>query len=209
MKSDPEISFICSAYNRPWMLPVALHCLRGNTDFTDWECIVTDNSKDKETRKQHRQAVAEMSERWGDKRYKYLYTADKIAVSDCYYAAEYAIERCRGKYVHLLCDDGYLAPYFAAKMVGAANRNGWDLAVLGKWVFGPETFGGDDYVDGTFGPHTFVAKMGFIFRRDKFKGFNLPKKSAPILADRMFTSRMMNDPGIRWGVVHERMLVHN
>lgn len=193
------LTFVCSAYDRPHLLPVALHSLRANPDFADWECIVTDNAKNKDMARQHQAAVLGTN----DPRYSYLATK----MDDCYQSAEAGIAKARGKYVHLLCDDTYLMPYFAAKMVGAGIANGWDFVAC-NGIYGPDTYGGEQYTDVNVGPRKFFGKVSYIFARDKFRGFRLPANGAPILADRSLAAEF-TAPGRRWGQVHERLFVHN
>ena|SRR5271166_1416054 len=202
IKSEPLLEFVCSAYDRPHMLLSALACLRTNIDFPDWTCTVTDNATRASVRRQHSGTVNYFRRNLLDKRYRYLHTG----LSDCYASAAVAIKQSRARFIHLMCDDGQLVPYFAQKMVAAAVQNNWDMVAC-KWIYGPDTFGGDCYVDGGPGPKTFIGKMSFIFRRDMFPGFGLPANGAPILADRELSNWFTKNTN--WGVVPERLVVHN
>ncbi len=82
---QPEITYIVSAFNRPVMLPVALWSIKGQS-HSDFECIVTDNADSNTLAKQQEKMVKDLN----DHRFRYVRTATKTQVSDCYWSAEWA-----------------------------------------------------------------------------------------------------------------------
>ena len=203
----PDITYIVSAFNRPWMLPVCLWSIKGQS-HTRFECMVTDNATDRGVARQHRAAVAALA----DPRFRYLPTAGRIAVSDCYWAAEYAIDHhARGHWLCFPCDDTYYVPQFGQRMLAAAYANGWDFAIAGQAVVGPEASGNSGYRVWEMSPGKSI-KTSFMVRRDTWERVGRfaakPNVSAAMAADYAFSAQVQA-AGVRWGKVDEVLLVHN
>jgi len=204
-----EISYIVSAYNRPVMLPVVLWAIKGQS-HQDFECIVTDNSTDKKQTAAHKRAVGQLR----DPRFRYVNTSRKIRVSDCYWSAEWAVDNlARGRWLCFPCDDTYLVPDFARRMLIAAAKGNADYVFVKPIVCSPEALGGpetgyavwDQRLHGT-------AKTSFIVKRsvfDEVKGFQ-GKMDRPgtVNADYFFSSQMVSAEKTI-AQVNECLVVHN
>ena len=201
------ISFIVSAFDRPLLLPGCLWSLAAQT-HKDFEVIVTDNATDPKIAAQHKRAV-EMVRDWSPKfarRFKYVRTANKIEVSDCYWAAEYAIKHhARGNWYCFPCDDSYYVPDFARRMLTAAYQHGW--VICGQAVVGPEASGGSGYRVWNQTPGKSI-KTTFMVKANKFPGFaGKPSIPQAMAADYAFTATAART--LPWGTVNETMVCHN
>lgn len=198
--SVPTISFIVSAYNRPEMLLVILSSLAVQT-FRNFEVIVTDNSTDRRISKRHAEIVKLFPG------FKYLRTAGKLKVQDCYWAAEHAVKQAHGQWLCFPCDDTYYAPEFAARMLAAAHSNCWNMVICKQVIVGPEASGGSGYRVWQMKPG-YAVKTSFIVNRDVFRGFTgKPQGPFPVGADYFETGQLA--ARIPWGFVDEAMVVHN
>lgn len=208
-KEQPEISYIVSAFNRPVMLPVCLWSIKGQS-HRDFECIVADNAEDSRIAVQHKKSVAEMR----DSRFQYVRTASKTKVSDCYWAAEWAVKHlARGRWLCFPCDDTYLVPDFGRMMLLQAHKKCADFVYAEHIICGPEALGGPDtaYAVWTQRLHR-TAKTSFIVKRsvfDRVKGFQ-GKMDRPgtVNADYYFSSQMVNS-GVPIASVPDVCVVHN
>lgn len=201
----PEVSYIVSLYNRPALLAVCLWSLKSQS-HEDSEVIVTDNTTDAKIAKQQREFIAGLE----DSRFRYVPTAGKIKVSDCYWSAEYGVKLARGRWLCFPCDDCYYPPEWAQRMLGAAVMNNWDLALCEKSVCGPEPCGADRYMVLNLGNERFPGyKPSFLIRKSKFDGWlNKPVVPACSGTDRT-TLQYLVRSGIRWGAVRDVFYVHN
>lgn len=205
----PEITYIVSAFNRPVMLPVCLWSIKGQT-HQDLEVIVTDNSEDPATVKLHKQAIVDLK----DKRFTHLSTARKIKVSDPYWSAEYAIKTlARGRWLAFPCDDTYLMPQFAERMLRHAQRERSDF-VWCRWpVVGQEAAGNQVHPDVGYGVWDIklhrTPKTSFIVRRSVFKGFAGKLDRAGYCNADYFLSSQMAQDGVRMSCLSDTLLVHN
>jgi glycosyltransferase involved in cell wall biosynthesis len=200
----PDISYIVSAYDRPELLPVCLWSIKAQT-HQDFEVIVTDNATDKKIAAKHKAIVASMK----DARFKYVRTAGKIKVSDCFWSAEYAVKKmARGKWYCFPCDDTYYAPEFAQRMLAAAYAHNWEFVLCGKPVVGPAASGGAGYWIWESPIHRSI-KTAFMVKASRFGSFeNKPHKSMAANADYAFGMQMQKY-GVRCGIVNEPMMFHN
>ncbi len=205
----PEITYIVSAFNRPVMLPVCLWSIKGQT-HQDFECIVTDNADHEPTAKQQERMVKSMD----DPRFRYVRTAKKTKVSDCYWSAEWANEHmAAGRWLCFPCDDTYYVPEFAQRMLVAAAKENADYVFVKHVICGPEALGGPDtaYAQWTQRLHR-TAKTSFIVKRGVFNGVGgfQGKMDRPgtVNADYFFSSQMVA-AGKKIARVDECLLVHN
>lgn len=189
------------------MLPVILWALAGQR-HRGFEVIVTDNATNDHIAADHRSSVQCVQGRIKDVRFKYVRTAYKIDVADCYHSAEYAIKHhAKGTWYCFPCDDTYLVPDFGQKMLKAAYANGWDFVYTKRVIVGSEASGGA-------GPQMWEMQLGrtvktsFIVRATAFPGFVKTGVPAPVEAD-YYLGTNMNQRGARIGSVDEVMVVHN
>ena len=205
----PEVTYIVSAFNRPFMLPVALWSIKGQS-HQDFECIVTDNADNLEIAKIQEKIVKSMD----DPRFRYVRTAKKTKVSDCYWSAEWAVKHmATGRWLCFPCDDTYLVPEFDQRMLVAAARENADYVFVKNIVASPEALGGPEtgYAVWSQRLHR-TAKTSFIVKRhifDEVGGFQ-GKMDRPgtVNADYFFSSQMVK-AGKRISRVDECLLVHN
>ena len=204
MKTAPDITYIVSAFKRPKLLPVILSALNVQTN-QNFECIVTDNAETKDVAVLHKAEVIMRDPR----RFRYLRTHGKTKVSDCYWAAEYAVKRSTGRWLCFPCDDTYLVPEFGQRMLTAAAANGWEFVIDRRIVVGPEAAGGSSHEIWEMRPGRAI-KTSFIVSREAFVrhgGFTgKPNGSIPVGADYFFSHVMSSK--VSWGFVDEVMVVH-
>ncbi len=208
--SRPDISYIISAYNRPWMLPVCVWSLLGQS-HRNFEVIVTDNATDKWTIAAHQKAIADAKayDPSRAERFIYVHTGKKIKVSDCYWSAEWAVKNiARGQWLCFPCDDTYLAPEYGARMLTRAYEKSLDMVICGDVVLGPEGNGRVGYKHWKMVPGR-ASKTTFMVRADKFPGFNgkLQYEGAT-MADWQLT-RDIERVGSVGTVEDQLMVVHN
>jgi glycosyltransferase involved in cell wall biosynthesis len=201
---NPELSYIVSAYNRPDLLPACLWSLYGQ-NREDFEVIVTDNATDEKIAKRHQNHVAAMR----DLRFRYIRTAGKIKVSDCYWSSEYAMKQAKGFWLCFPCDDNYYPPQWAQRMLGVGARYNLDLVFCENSINGPETNGSDRYLPLRLGEMPFVGyKASFIIRASKFKGWlNKPTISCCSGVDLSTLQRLCQE--LKYGVCRDLYYVHN
>lgn len=203
----PDITYIVSAFNRPDRLPTALWSLAVQS-HRSFHVIVTDNAPDKATALKHREVVETVRGFSPDyrNRFSYLYTGDKIAVSDPYWSAEYAIKHFpMGQWLCFPCDDTYYVPDFGRRMLVAAHEGGYDMVICGDCVIGPECNGEVGYKHWKMVP-THAAKTSYIVRASRFPGFtHKPKYPGPAVADWALSGQIANV-----GILRDQlMIVHN
>jgi len=206
---QPEITYIVSAFNRPVMLPVALWSIKGQS-HQDFECIVADNADNDAIAKQHEQAVKDLR----DPRFRHVRTAAKTKVSDPYWAAEWVIENlARGRWIVLPCDDTYLMPQFAERMLRHAQRKKAEF-VWCRWpVVGQEAAGNQIMPDMGYGVWDIkihrTPKTSFMFRRSVFTGFEGKLSRAGYCNADYFLSSQMVAGRVRISCLPDILLVHN
>ncbi len=205
--TGPQISYIVSAYDRPLMLPVCLWSIR-NQSHQDFEVIVTDNATDPKMAAGNKAAVEQLN----DPRFRYVRTAGKIKLSDCYYSAEYAIEHhARGSWYCFPCDDTYLVPEFGQRMLEQALRDNAGFVFCEKILVGSMPGGGYDaaYHIWHMAIHR-TTKTTFMVKASVFPGFHgKANRTGACLADFILCSQMV-EAGVKIGMVRDRVLiVHN
>lgn len=202
----PEISYIVSLYNRPEYLAVCLWALKSQS-HEDFEVIVTDNTTDNRIAAKQRAFIAGLK----DKRFRYVRTAGKIEVSDCYWSAEYGMKLAKGKWLCFPCDDCYYPPEWGQRMLTAAVANNWDLVLCEHNITGPEPCGVNRYMAVNLGTPAFPGyKPSFLVKASKFPGWlNKPTIGACSGVDRTTLQAMVRDSDIRWGAVRDLFYFHN
>ena len=200
-----EVSYIVSLYGRTDDLRVCLAMLHRQT-HQDFEVIVTDNSTNRHHVRENRNVVRQ----YGD-RFKYIHSAPKIQVSDCYWSSEYGVKFARGRWLAFPCEDVYLPPEWTQRMLGAAVARNLDLVLCANSVTGPDTCGIDGYEPLKLGTLAFPGyKPSFLIKRSKFTGWvNKPLVGACSGVDKTTLQYLMRDPKIRWGVCEKLYYVHN
>lgn len=194
--SAPEIAYIVSAYNRPAHLRVILAALSVQTN-PRFECIVADNAEDPQFRKVHQEIVEEF-----DDRFRWMKTAGKTKVSDCYWSAEYAAKRTNAAWLCFPCDDTYYVPDFGCRMLQAGYENGWDLVICENVIVGPECNGQAGYKLWKMKPRQ-ASKTTYIVRASAFPGFTGKlHKSGAVLADYHLSGEIPN-----CGVLRDQTMV--
>lgn len=206
----PDISYIVSAYNRPWMLPVCLWSLAGQL-HKNFEVIVADNADNEHIARQHETAVNQVRafDPGFHKRFHYKRTGKLIKVNDCWNAAEWVIKNmARGAWYAFPCDDSYYVPEFGQRMLGAAYSNNWDFVICGNMVVGPDASGGSGYRVWRMSIGRTI-KTSFMVKASLFRGFEgKPDIPSPVAVDYFFGHRI-RERGISYGWVDEVMVVHN
>jgi len=199
-----EVSYVVSLYNRPDFLAACLWSIKGQT-HEDYEVIVTDNTEDKTVAHQQKRIVEKLK----DKRFRYLRTAGKIKVSDCYWSSEVGLNQAKGKWVCFPCEDCYYPPQWTQRMLTEAVRNNLDLVLCESTLTGPETCGIDGYRVLQLGKPGFPGyKPSFLVKRAKFKGW-LNKPLVPACSGVDRTTLQDLTKKLKWGVARDLMYVHN
>ena len=199
------ISFIITAFNRPLALRTCLSSLCQQT-VTDWEAAVMDNSVPGPDLDEHAR-LCEMDRRI---RYHYVRTHTAIDINQSnhthslYRATEMGAEFTFGEWLSFPSDDSYYCPWFAERMLRAAEKNSWDLVYC------------DIVMGGSGGHHLLEArpklccidKTNFLLRRSWFQGFPQGHGDSYPQADGLMIEELVSR-GIRHGRVPEVMCVHN
>jgi hypothetical protein len=149
-----------------------------------------------------------------DPRFIHVPTAKRISVSDPYWAAEWVISKlARGRWIATPCDDTYLMPQFAERMLRHADRERADF-VWCRWpVVGQEAAGNQVMPDMGYGVWDIklhrTPKTSFLFKRSVFKGF-AGKLDRPgyCNADYFLSSQMVQD-GVKVSALSDILVVHN
>lgn len=206
--SDPTVTYIVSAYDRPEHLAVVLASLRVQTD-PDFEVIVADNAPDTDMQIANLCAVVRLE----DRRFQHVNTA-KHAMSpswDCYWSAEWVVDRglARGSWLCLPSDDSYYVPIFQQVMLDAARRGSWDL-VYCDILYDRRWQDGRYKIMPTRPSPGGIDKTAFFLRRSKWIGF--PGKPVGSPASSGCDGEMIEQlvkTGIAHGHVPEPLVVHN
>lgn len=193
-----DLSFIVSAYDRPWLLTCCLASLRSQT-HQNIEVIVTDNGDDVANVAEHRAACAYFGA-----------THIRTEGPTCYHSAEVGAVKAKGEYLCFPSDDSYYVPTFAAEMLTMARDNQLDLAYC-EMIYNPRGTVNHYHVLGVQPRLNMIDKTGFLVRKDKFHGFpGKPETAAPCGADGLFVDQMVNSV---LGVRHQKhpgiLVVHN
>jgi len=211
--SDVELTYIISAFNRPAMLPVALWSIAGQS-HQDFQCIVADNADHEPTAKLHQLAVEQVNAFPGMRgKFVYMRTHGKTRVSDCYWAAEWAVKNMpMGRWLCFPCDDTYLVPGFAQSLLKQAAKKNADYVFSRNIIAGPDALGeGVGYIKWKQRLHR-IAKTCFIVKWsvfDQVGGFQgKMDRIGTVNADYFFSSQMVA-ANKRIASVKGVLLVHN
>lgn len=197
------ISFVISAFNRPLALRTCLSSLVQQT-HPDIEVLVVDNSDSSGMS----DGNADECEMYSS--FKYLYTGRVTEIEDTmhkyslYKATEIGVSQSTGDWLCFPNDDSYYCPWFAERMLHAAEKNNWDLVYC------------DIVMGGSGGHHVLEAapkrccidKTNFLLRRDWFQGFSHGHDEDYPQADGFMIEELVRR-GIRHGRVPEVLVVHN
>ena len=198
--NEPRLSFIATAWaaRRPLALPCLLACLR-NQSMPDWECLVADS----EDYPPHRAACATDP--------RFIYCPEPLGRrherKDMYHATDWVVDQARGEWLAFPNDDGLLVPWFAERMIRAAEQNSWDLAYCNIVLGSPHTHA---VLLRQTPRRAEIDKTGFIVRREWFcrvKGF-VGKQDCWPETDGALAAELV-EQGARHGGVDEFLVVHN
>ncbi len=216
-KEIPEVSLVFSCYNRPDLLPMSLGSIYAQT-MQDFVVLVTDNGLDARVRLKHETMVAWFAnldrEAGRESRFLYYRTAGRIPVDDCYWSAEWGVNKLKelgllGRWLTFPCDDTQYFPMHLQRMLAAAAKNLWECVLAGLPVVSP--IGATRSVAGyqVWELGDICAKDTFMVRSKHFEGFKMkPSHAGPAAADCDFTHDVRMR-GIPTGVLQETSMVHN
>lgn len=199
------ISFIVTAYNRPLALRTCLSSLCQQTE-DQWEVAVMDNSVPGPDLDEH----AQFCKMYRCIRYHYVRPLTEIRINksghthSLYKATELGVERTTGDWLCFPSDDSYYCPWFAERMLRAAEKNSWDLVYCDIVMGGPE---GHYLLEARPKPCC-IDKTNFIMRREWFQGFPQGHGDSYPQADGLMIEELVRR-GIRHGRVQEVLVTHN
>jgi hypothetical protein len=211
----PKVSYIVSAFDRPYMLRCCLASLAVQTD-RDLEVIVADNSDD--FCGQHQEIVADFC----DLRFRHIDTGCVKTCKgwDCYNSAEYvaALPSVTSEWLCFPSDDSYYVPTFQQTMLYCAEKNGWDLVYCDMLRNDDSTEGrkmtgaqGDYYFHWNTAPHVGgIDKVGFFVKRNLFTSF--PDKNTDSQGPKACDGLLIEDlvkSGVKHGKASGLIAVHN
>jgi len=202
------ISFIVTAYNRPLALRTCLSSLCQQI-VSEWEAIVVDNSDNHVLAAEQEVLRVEIDKH---SRVGYMYTRPDTAIGSnksshgysLYKATEIGVENTRGDWLCFPNDDSYYCPWFAERMLRAAEKNSWDLVYCDIVMGGPK----EHHVLEARPKLCCIDKTSFIMRREWFQGFSQGHGDSYPQADGLMIEDLVRR-GIRHGRVPEVMCVHN
>ena len=199
----PRISFIVGSFNRPGRMRTCLASLIDQT-FTDIDITVTDNSDDPMCRAKI-ELLCQV-----DPRIRYVWTKEqafdpRIGISSLYDAAEIGVQMTTGEFVGFPNCDSYFAPWFAERMLQAAD--GMNL----EFVYCDFVQGRPDI------PHHYffarpeaclIDKTCYLIKREWFP-IPWPGKIEQYgVADGILVNELVAK-GIRHGRLEQTLVVHN
>lgn len=197
--SDPRISFIVSAYDRPDALKLCLLSLILQTEH-NWEAIVTDNNPVA----LHSAFTLQVVQELDDSRIRYLHTGH--SAPECYRAAEIAAEVAHGDFLCFPSDDSYYAPYFAERLLALADQNSFELVFSDLVIIGPD----NAIVLPCAAACCHIDKTNFLLKRSRFTEF--PGKSLE-QGGRSCSDGLLIDEVVRQGImlgkVAQPLVIHN
>ena len=197
------ISFIVTAFNRPLALRTCLSSLCQQT-HEDIEILVVDNSSDRDSQMAHVTFTLDFT---GVKHYD-TSTLTRIEHAmhkySLYKATEIGVERTTGEWLCFPNDDSYYCPWFAERMLQAAEKNSWDLVYCDIVMGGPK----EHHVLEARPKLCCIDKTNFIMRREWFQGFSQGHGDSYPQADGLMIEELVRR-GIRHGRVPEVLVVHN
>ena len=197
------ISFIITAYNRPSSLRTCLSSLIDQT-YPAWDAVVVDNS-DSTTYTSLHQDLCDM-----DKRIHYKYVRSQTAIAGAmhthslYKATDIGIGHTTGEWLAFPNDDSYYCPWYAERMLKAAEHQAWDLVYCD--IVGGTPAGGHFWLRAE--PKLCsIDKTNFMLRREWYTGFPAGPQDYPHADGLMIESLVAR--GIRHGRVPQILAVHN
>ena len=213
----PEVSLVLSCYDRPDLLPMSLGSIYAQS-MTDFVCLVTDNATDDTVARQHERIVKWYAglDRRSKRAPRFLYvrTHGRLKQCDCYWSAEYGVERLRkigrlGRWLGFPCDDTQYFPLHLQRVLAFAAKNLVDCVNIGLPVVSPVGATRNSAGYQVWELTDMSAKTTFLVRSKHFRGF-VCKLSSPgaYSADINFTMDLRRR-GVSYGVMNETTLCHN
>jgi len=198
------ISFIITAFNRPLALRTCLSSIVQQTN-EDWMGMVMDNSDDPVLAKRNKNMLA------GDfERFSYNHVSGETHVEDSmhkyslYKATEIGVRVTYGDWLCFPNDDSYYCPWFAERMLRAAESSQWDLVYCDIVMGGPKSHN-------LLEAHPRLCqidKTNFLLRRNWFQGFSKGHGDDYPQADGYMIEELVRR-GIRHGRVPQVLVTHN
>ena len=208
MTSNPEISYIVSTFHRTTVLHLCLASIAAQK-HRDFEVLVTDNSIRLSAIHENRKLVRSFG-----KNFRYLHTAPKLKVSDCYWSSELGVAEAHGRWISFPCDDCIYPDYYTRFMLTSAAEHGWNLVLSGNAILGPETDGCRQYRHFRCGAQWPGNKASFLIERElflKLGGWRDKPKTSNSYAgiDTSNLRRWIQHPGVLSGHCPQLWYFHN
>jgi glycosyltransferase involved in cell wall biosynthesis len=199
----PKLSFIIGAFNRPYRMRTCLASI-ADQSFTDWEAVIVDNSDDPKAIELQRE-FAKM-----DPRIRYEHVGERafdprVGIRSLYDASEIGVTMTTGSWLCFPNDDSYYCPWFAERMLNAAERENWEF------VFSNIIIGRPDIEHYTLDCQPWacaVDKTCYMFKREWFPAEWPGKVDQYGVADGVLVNTLVAR-GIRVGKVPQVLVVHN
>lgn len=199
----PEVSVIVGAFNRPGRLRTFLACLVDQT-FTDWDCVITDNSDDPDAVYKQRELCRI------DPRIRYEHTGERawdsgLGIRSLYTAAEIGVSMTSGDYLWFPNDDDYAAPWFLERLMKKAHEDNLEFVYCDIVIGRPDIA---HYALNCSPVGCGIDKACYIFRREWMPAEWPGKRTSYGVADGDLVNYLVQK-GIRHGKVPQLLLVHN
>jgi hypothetical protein len=198
----PQLSYIVSAYDRPWDLNLCLLSLKLQA-HQDFDVIVVDNGTDDmyyaNEQSIHRAGLTQTT----------CHCHTKMEF--CYPSSDFGANLSDAEWLAFPSDDSYFSKTFGEKMLAAGHKNNWDLVYCNAMFRRSVT---DQLYDGTYQALVTEPRAGwfdktiFIVRRSIFKGFRAHERVFPIGADSDLIEEYVRN-GVAIGKVDEFLVVHS
>jgi len=165
--------------------------------FHDWEGIVVDNGR--------------RIQGWSDDKFKYRNTrldtqiSGAIHTHSMYMATELGVAATTAEWLCFPNDDSYYVPWFAERMLMAAEQNDCDLVYCDMVHGTPE--GGHHWLKAQ-PQQCSIDKTNFILKRSWFEGFPDTSGDNYHIGDWLLIESLLKR-GIRHGRVPQILCVHN
>jgi hypothetical protein len=202
--SSTGIAFIVGAYNRPGRLRTCLSSIIDQT-YTDFEVVVVDNSDPGAAVMQNREYVEYLN----DLRVRYEYVGDRtydagVGFKSLYKATDIGVGMTTKPWLALPNCDSYFCPWYAERMLRAAEHCAWDLVYCD--IVGGTPAGGHFWLRAE--PKLCsIDKTNFLLRREWYAGFPSAPADYPH-ADGLMIEGLVTK-GIRHGRVPQILVFHN
>lgn len=199
----PKLSFIIGAFNRPYRMRTCLASI-ADQSFTDWEAVIVDNSDDPKAIELQRE-FAKI-----DPRIRYEHVGERafdprVGIRSLYNASEIGVGMTTGEWVCFPNDDSYYCPWFAERLLNAAERENWEF------VFSNIVIGRPDIEHYTLDCQPWacaIDKTCYMFKRGWFPAEWPGKLDQYGVADGILVNALVAR-GIRVGKVPQVLVVHN